>query len=196
MSFHCHCLEGLSIRKCIVQMRCCCCCCPKKQVPARSRATHSRVMMIHDLSLDLCVVSAPHRHLASLGDDDQEGEWDFLTVGKQKDVVLLAGPRFTHFALADRDTYRGQNISDVFPRGIVDILMPVLDMALGGNSSQLHTIFKSQSLTMFAYPITNEVADVIGAHVVYRPTKYTQADIASLISRGTAARHPATATTP
>ena len=71
---------------------------------------------------------------------------------------------------------------DVFAKPVSDILVPLIDTAMKGKSPQLHTIFRSQSLTLFAYPLYNERSDVIGVHIVYRPTKYEQRDIHSILT--------------
>ena len=149
-------------------------------------------MLIHDTAVDLCVVSAPKRHLATLGCDGNDQTWDFLSVDKDMRMVMLAGERFHE--LSGNDTHLmafpnaclGKPMANVFAKPILDILTPLVEMTLEGKSPQLHTIYKSQGLTLFAYPFYNETHAVIGAHVVYRPTTYDRSDITNILSRTTA----------
>jgi len=167
-----------------------------------AQVAHEQVMMIQDISLDLTVVSAPHRLLRTISETPPDDEpWDYMTVDPDRKLVMLAGQRFLGFAgihqaeFAERpDACRGRTIADVFPRGILDIFTPLLDFALGGENGQLHSIFKGQGLTFFAYPFHNENKEVIGVHIVYRPTRYDASDIAALISRGPGS--PAPTSTP
>ena len=76
-------------------------------------------------------------------------------------------------------------MADVFAKPILDILTPLVEMTLEGKSPQLHTIYKSQGLTLFAYPFYNESRVVIGAHVIYRPTTYERSDITNILNRTT-----------
>lgn len=187
------CFQGLKIEKCSCTPGSWSCC-AKKEPDGNASTTKpqpAHVMIIEDVSIDLCVVSAPHRYLQSLGEpnDNPDQRWDFITVDKDKNMIMIAGDRFNHFCINPElvvtvDTCRGKPLADVFPRSITDVLNPLLDIAIQGTSGQLHTIYKSHSLTMFAYPIRNERGDSVGAYLIYRPTKYNQADIAKLISRG------------
>lgn len=147
------------------------------------------MVMVQDISLDLCVISAPTKHLTTLGVDGDENaeQWDYLIVDAQKKVIMMSGQRFAKFCAHECteshvDSCKGRALKEVFPKSVTDILEPLLDATMRGESPQLHTIFQSQNLTLFAYPMNNETGDVIGATIVYRPTKYNQADIASLIS--------------
>lgn len=208
MSFSLHCFEGLSIKRCALNFGCC-----RKRRPSdnssssgssssgnsqdrrhnkRKASKPGRIMLIHDTALSLTVVSAPNRRLETLGSGEnakQLTSWDFLTVDKDSQLVMLTGDRFLDLAgndpdiMTSADACRGRHISDVFSKPILDILTPLIDMTLEGKSPQLHTIFKSHSLTLFAYPMYNEVRSVIGAHIIYRPTAYDKTDITNLINR-------------
>jgi hypothetical protein len=189
MSLSVHCFENLSIKRCIFGDGGCFCGSGRSREPTED-AGAAHVLMIQDLSLDLCVVNAPHRHLTTVGEESDDGTaWDYLTVDKDLHTVMVIGERFEQFladpAFRERpDAMRGQSLAETFTKGIVDILSPLLQVAITGSTGQLHTIFRGHNLTLFAFPLLCDTGDVIGAHVMYRPTKYNQVDIAKLISRG------------
>lgn len=195
MSIQVRCFEGFNIKRCVCSWAGCC----KSAEPGggpepSSSKTQTHIMMIQDIGLDLTVVSAPHRFLHTLGEETspEEEPWDFMTVDKDRRLVMLVGERFLYFAndpsLSIRpDACRKKLIDDVFPRGVMDIFNPLLSVALCGKGGQLHSIYKGHGLTFFAFPLFNETRQIIGAHVIYRPTRYNQADIAKLISQGTQA---------
>ena len=142
--------------------------------------------MMVDVNMELCLVSAPHQRLDTLGNDTPEDPWDYLTVDRNGKLVrhfcilpALAAPT------AAADLCKGRAMTDVFPKGITDVFAPLVDVAMHGLTGQLHTIYKAQSLTLFVFPLMNDVNSVIAATIIYRPTKYNQVDIAKLIS-GTA----------
>lgn len=198
MSIQIRCFEGLSIKRCICSWSGCCC--KKKEgggAEPSSSKTQAHVMMIQDIGLDLTVVSAPHRFLHTLGEETspEEEPWDFMTVDKDRRLIMVAGERFVGFSsdpdLAKRpDACRKKTIDAVFPRGVLDIFNPLLGVALTGRGGQLHSIYKGHGLTFFAFPLPNETGDVVGAYIMYRPTRYNQADIAKLISQGPAPAPP------
>ena len=179
MNFHCHCFESLSIRRCVLC--------------GRSRGRHAppgdaRVTMIQDMAVDLCVVSAPRWHMDSLDADDPLEQWDTMTVDRSARIAMLTGPHFEDL-VAGRP-WRGRPVCEVFDEPVADVLEPLLNAAQRtAHGAQLHTIYKSKALTLFAYPLRNEVQGVVGSHIIYRPTKYSQADISALIA-GTAAACP------
>lgn len=190
-----NCFQDLVVKRCICEGPTFFCCRRRRAGADDAAAAEPHVLVIQDISLDLCVVSAPHRHLTTLGEEPSDDRWDFMMVDREKRAVMIAGERFAEFAVdpahVERvDAARGLPIDEVFPRAITDILHPLVEMVLQGRAGQLHTIFRSKSLTLFASPVLNEAADVTGATVVYRPTKYAQADIASLLSRDAAAELP------
>lgn len=205
MSLNLYCCEGVKVLD-----KCTFTCCRKKpdtlddedDAQATSRPSPSKqhpphMMMIQDLSLDLTVVSAPHRLLETLGDDTRETDpWDFMSVDKERRLVMLTGKRFLGFAnkfpeFAERaDACRGKSMDDVFPRGIIHIFNPLLTFSLQGDGGQLHSIYCGHSLTFFAYPFKNESGHVIGVHVVYRPTRYDAQDIAAMITTGASEPRP------
>ena len=178
MSVTLNCCQGLTIRELS--------CGPCARTSKRN-GPGTRVMMIHDTSVDLSVVTAPNRRLDSLGVDEPAAAWDFMDVDNRSRMVMLAGTRMhelsnNRFAGGDPNACAGLAVVDVFPKSVSDILLPLIDMALAGKSPQLHTIYQSQSLTLFAYPLYNEVSDVIGAHIVYRPTSYDKRDIQTILT--------------
>lgn len=181
-----NCCQGLTIKKIDFGA-----CCRRAEEDDQRTPTGNRVMMIHDTSLDLCVVSAPNRLLKTLGVPAGEVtvcSWDFMSVDKQHRLVMLAGNRFhelsgNQFAGGDADECMGVPIAEAFTKPVADILTPLVEMAQQGKSPQLHTIYRSQALTLFAYPMYNEHSDVIGVHIVYRPTKYAQAEIHNILTQ-------------
>ena len=181
MSITFNCFEGLNIQRCNIGF-----CRPKKQV-------EGRVVLIHDKAIDLCVVSAPNRKLDTVGitSDEFNYPWDFMTIDKDLNLVMMTGVRFLELSLhAERysqraDACKGEPIAEAFQRAAVDIFIPLLRSALLGNSPQLHTIYKAKTLTLFAFPFRNELKEVIGVHVIYRPTKMNPSEIATLLPGAT-----------
>lgn len=212
MSVHCHCFEGLNIRKCIVDDSCCCRCCGKSKSARNSQrgtpkpsarsptSNQAKVMMIYDVSHDLSVVSRPHRHVTSLIDNISDEPWDFMIIDKNHRLVMMTGDRFYSFCTmaspstmqhirSRSDACRGMKLADLYPKCITAFFDPLIDLSLNQNkSAQLHTTLAQKSLTMFAYPLCNENDDVVGVQIIYLPTTYNKTDIATLITSGT--EHP------
>lgn len=189
MSLSIHCFEELTIRRCICDPASCFPCFRKKRQRRHhtDSASKSPMIMIQDINPELCIVNAPHQHITTLGTDTPEDPWDYLVVDRDNKLVMFSGSRFRDFCVHAKtqpsDLHKGQPLADVFPKNIVDIFIPLVDVALRGLGGQLHTIYKTQGLTLFVFPMLNETSNVVGASIIYRPTKYNQMDIAKLISR-------------
>lgn len=174
--FTMNCFEGFTIKQC------CPGCCSRKKLP------RPRIVLIQEMHFDLCIVNAPHQIITSLGADATSEGWDYLIVDCDKKAIMFAGPRFHEFTVVRSwltetvDACKGTPLAELFHKSIVDIFIPLLNVALQGTPGQLHTIFKGQSLTFFVYPVMNENKLVIGASIIYRPTRYDVMDISKLIS--------------
>lgn len=171
MSISIHCFEGLSVQKLS-----CLCLCKRKR-----KNDDNPVLMIQDIECNFWVINAHKNIIDNVEKSSPKEEWDVLILGKDKNVTQIDGMRFE--ALRKKGNYVGKSLEEVFPESVSDVLDPLVDYALKNEkSTQLHTIFRQKQLTLFVYPMKNEKDKIIGAQIIYRPSKYTKSDISSIIS--------------
>lgn len=172
MSLSIHCFEGLKINK----ISCLFPCCRRKR-----KNDDNPVIMIQDIGVDFWVINAHKSIIDNIEKTSPNEKWDILVLGNDGLVAELSGERFQK--LRNKGEYIGKKLSDVFPESIVEALDPLVEFVTKNEkATQLHTIYKMKKLTLFAYPIKNEKDKLIGVNIIYRPSKYSKSDIASIIS--------------
>lgn len=208
VSFSC----PVSIKECVIPEGGCCCGGSKRKKADDAAPGPPPQHVYTDSTVDITLVNSPHIHLDSLGDALSDNDnWDHMMVDKDLMMVMFTGSRFTSFARntmgpgADLgpDACRGKTIAAVFGIGVANIMTPLLTVAMQqGAQAQLHTTFQQTvPLTMFAFPVIDtQPADddsdgggdgkrkkprepkVLGAHIIYRPSRPNVVDIAALIT--------------
>ena len=147
-------------------------------------------MLFEHLGDNISAVSGPAIEQSNLLDCESTPEtgvaWDFLTVDKELRVVHLCGPRFLAMAnpkMIAPSSGCAHHIKEVMPPGIANLLCPLIEVCLERVSGvhQLHTLYRGQPLTLFAYPMLSTEKTAVGAQLIYRPTARTDAGVRNLL---------------
>lgn len=186
----------VSIKECIIPQDGCCCLVGKKKKKKNKSSdaagTEPAPHVFEDSTLNITLINSAHIHLDSLGDAQSDTDsWDFMMVDKDLLMIMFTGRRFTRFARTvlgsdadvSADACRGKTVEAVFGLSASNIMTPLLKVVLGGIEGQLHTIHQNIALTMFAFPVIDTHSkQVLGAHIIYRPSRFNATDIAALIT--------------
>jgi hypothetical protein len=146
-------------------------------------------VLVEHLGDQISAVSGPAIEQNSLLDCDvwpESGEeWDFLTVDKNLQVVHVCGPRFTAMLQTPHAlrTSCGQPLRDLMPVGVSNLLCPLIEVCLeqATGVQQLHTLYRGQLLTLFAYPMISTAKTAVGVQLIYRPTTRSNAGVRNLL---------------
>ena len=177
MSITVRCFENLTLPTCQPRITCC------RKINDNNIATANNVVFMNTVSdkgASVIIGPGPQEPNADL-EDSEDQDWDFLTVDTKHQVLNVCGERLKKMLRVEQP-YR-QSIHDAFYKSMSDVLEPLIEVALEGKSGMLHTLCNGESLCMIAYTLRNAKERIIGAHLIYRPTKYDQQQLIQLIKQ-------------
>jgi hypothetical protein len=178
MSVTVNCFENLNLTNCQSRLSCC-----RKNSASNvtSQTTNNAVFMnTARESGGVTIVPIPPQPDKDFT-DTTTALWDTITVDANHCIVSIFGDHVLKLLRVEQPAR--VHINDAFPESMAEVCNSLIEVALEGKSGVLHTMFNGESLSMYAYTLRNDKERIIGAHLIYRPTRYDQKGLIQLIKQ-------------